>query len=187
MREKIIKILSSKVLYKIAAIIILLILGVGFIKTYQKPYITGVDLYWLRIFYSLIFILILQSIFILLIGQVRQISKMICCIPILNMVAMLGAFLLIRIYNFIIYFSGYPIDGYIHELFLSFLWPANIWASHNWIFTVAFSVFATAIATLLLYFALFKDAKSKKLLFISLIISSLLCYSTMGLYFHLNY
>ncbi len=182
---------NSKIIYRITAIVLLVILSYGLYSTYDEVFFhlgkVGRDKFWLCIFYTLTFILIIQFLFVLILGKVRRIAKLCCSIIILNMIAMLITFILIFIFNFIVYYSDYPAEGYIHELLIRLLWPASIWASHDWIYSIAFAILASGISTTLQYYFLRKNTKSKKLLLTSLIISSVIVYTCITIFFNIRY
>ncbi len=187
---------NSKIIYRITAIVLLAILSYGLYITFRQIiikfnpvnfYYVHMDKYLLHIFYTLTFILIIQFLFVLILGKVKRIAKLCCSIIILNMIAMLITFILIFIFNFIAYYSDYPAEGYIHELLIRLLWPASIWASHDWIYSIAFAILASGISTTLQYYFLRKNTKSKKLLLTSLIISSVIVYTCITIFFNIRY
>lgn len=181
---------NSDKIYRVVAIIMIIILSIGLIKTYKKPYLVDTDLYWLQIFYTLTFILIVQFIVIMLVGQIKRVSKLCCSVIILNMLGMLITFILYSICLMIISYGRIPpLDTNIISIILmAIFWPTGtVWCTHSLISATIFAVFTSIFSTVIQYFFLRNDTKSKKLLLTSLIISSAICYTCITIYFHINY
>ncbi len=183
---------NSKIIYRITAIVLLVILSYGLYVKYNDVllYFGAVDrdIFWLCFFYTLTFILIIQFLFVLILGKVKRLDKLCCSVIILNMIAMLITFIMYSICGLIIPKLIYPVDGIIRSILIDLLWPAGlVWCGHDWISSIIFAILASGISTTLQYYFLRKNTKSKKLLLTSLIISSVIVYTCITIFFNIRY
>lgn len=178
--------------YTILAILLCAVLVTGLLRTYHKMLYgwgdVGRDIVWLCFFYILAFLFIVQFLVIWLLGKVTKKSKLCCSIILFNFVAMMGTFSLYSLYKLVVPTIRFSSSGVIRWILIDLLWPAGlVWCSHSLISAITFAVLASAISTCLQYFFLRKDTASKKLLLTSLLVSTLLCYSAITIFFYFNY
>ncbi len=192
---------NSKIIYRITAIVLLAILSYGLYITFRQIiikfnpvnfYYVHMDKYLLHIFYTLTFILIIQFLFILILGKVKRVAKLCCSVIILNMIAMLITIILFSIFRATYCVIIGKLTGLLDTIFvylsMDLLWPAGaIWYGHDWISSIIFAILASGISTTLQYYFLRKNTKSKKLLLTSLIISSVIVYTCITIFFNIRY
>lgn len=185
------KLINNK--YNIPAIILIVVLCIGLIATYDKPLAVDEDWFWHRFFYVIAFIFVIQFLLIKFLGRVKNSSKLCCFIFLNNLISIFSA---IAICSVIRVFECVFITKILHDFWGAIpvyvlgdlFWPAGaIWGPHILFYTITFAVLTTAIATPLLYFSLRNDTKSKKLLFISTLLSCAICYTCITIFFHTTY
>ena len=187
---------NSKIIYRITAVVLLAILSYGLYVKYNDVllYFGAVDrdIFWLCIFYTLTFISIIQFLFVLILGKVKRVAKLCCSVIILNMIAMLITIILFSIFRathcVIIGMLTDLLDSIFGYIYAGIFWPSGrIWGGHDWISSIIFAILASGISTTLQYYFLRKNVKSKKLLLTSLIISSVIVYTCITIFFNIRY
>ena len=104
------------------------------------------------------------------------------------MIAMLITFTIYSLYKLFIPELRYPSYGLIYWISIDLTWPAGaVWCEHSWISSIIFAILASGISTTLQYYFLRKNTKSKKLLLTSLIISSVIVYTCITIFFNIRY
>ncbi|MDO4556892.1 MAG: hypothetical protein Q4B70_17405, partial [Lachnospiraceae bacterium] len=106
-----------------------------------------------------------------------------------NMFSMLVVFVLYSLYLLFIPFDGFPVDGVLYRILAYVIsMPAGmVWCTHSWMYATIFAVLNVVIVTPLQYFFLRKDTKNKLLLFISILLSSIICYTCITVFFNIKY
>lgn len=188
---------------KVVSIIILAILIIGLLATYREIFVRvkpidfhylDIDEYWLRIFYIIAFILVVQFLFIKILGRVNKLGKLVNSIVVLNITTILITFTLYGIGKLI--YTRYVVhllnsfwdclDAYIS---MTVLWPESIiWYRQSLLLSVVvYVILSTAIITPMLYNIHKKDTTSKKSLLISIMVSTIICYTCIAVFFYMRH